>query len=123
MLRSILPCIAIVGLIGCSSEPRQSDGNHPAVTPQASPAATSAAQPPASAPAVPKKVLSSYKLRIKDGKKYYCTREAVLGSHFEKTVCLTEEQVAEAEQRRQQQRDDLEKAQKACGGKMCSGGP
>lgn len=128
MLRSILPCIATLGLIACSSEPRQPEAGRVPVTQQTPPAAPTAAQAPAAqpstaAPGVPKKVLAGYKLRVKDGKKYYCTREAVLGSKFEKTICLTEEQVAEVEQRRQQQRDDLEKAQKACGGKMCTGNP
>jgi hypothetical protein len=124
MLRSIIACITVLGLIGCSSEPRQLDAKTPPVAPPAAASeAAPAAQPSAPAPAVSRKVLSDYKLRVKDGKKYYCTREALLGSHFEKTICLTEEQVAEVEQRRQQQRDDLEKAQKNCGGKMCTGGP
>lgn len=120
MIRSIACCLFVLALGACASGPRAVAPARPATVASAAPSAQGV---PASAPAVSTKILSGYKLRIKDGRKYYCTKEAVLGSHFEKTICLTEEQVAEVEARRQQQRDDLEKAQKACGGRMCTGGP
>jgi hypothetical protein len=39
-----------------------------------------------------------YRLEVKNGQKTFCRREVVLGSHFEKKVCGTAEQLAESQQ-------------------------
>ena len=108
MIRTLVPCIALVWLAGCASQPATVE----------QPASSTN---PAAGSTLSRKILSDYKLRIKDGHKYYCTQEAMLGSHFEKTICLTEEQVAEVERRRQEAKDGLERAQKTCAGSVCSG--
>jgi hypothetical protein len=46
-----------------------------------------------------KKLVSrGYRLEVKNGQKTFCRREVVLGSHFEKKVCGTAEQLAAATQ-------------------------
>lgn len=44
-----------------------------------------------------KKLISrGYRLEVKNGEKTFCRREVALGSHFEKKVCGTAEQLAAA---------------------------
>jgi hypothetical protein len=131
MTRLSIVLLAATMIAACSSQPRPSEpragGTIAAPTasqssaPAAAGAATSSAQSSnGTASAQPlKKIPSEFKLRRKNGQIYYCRKETVLGSHFERTICLTEEEFAAAQKEQQRARDDLERAQKVCGGNVC----
>ena len=74
----------------------------PAATPAAAPA-TAATTAHASSTQVAltdddkKLIAQGYKLYMKDGQKTFCRREVALGSHFEKKVCGTAEQLGQSQ--------------------------
>jgi hypothetical protein len=49
-------------------------------------------------PAEERLISQGYRLEVKNGQKTFCRREVVLGSHFEKKVCGTAEQLAQSQQ-------------------------
>jgi hypothetical protein len=97
-----------------ASKPNQS-----APVPTASAPSSAAVAAPGTTPAASDRTLSSaeekrlisagYKVETRsDGEKYYCRREAVLGSRFESKVCKTAQQIKTA---REQDQDNLNQQQ------------
>lgn len=84
-----------------------------ATAPSAAAASGAAGAPaaPGAADAIEDKFLrqQGYKPEIRKGIRYYCRREAPLGSRFEQTVCLTAEQ---SRDNRQHSKEMTERAQR-----------
>jgi len=77
----------------------------------AAPAA--AAAPKADDPAALAKAAATqgYKPRQRDGKTVYCRKESKVGTRFESTTCITQEQVAAVVKRGEGNRDSVEELQ------------
>lgn len=64
-----------------------------------------------------------YKEKFRKGEIVYCRKEAPLGSRFEQSVCLTEEQMAEKLKAEEALRDEMRsKERMKCVGGECVGG-
>ncbi len=97
-------------------------GAAPAADPPA-PASTARPAPPQSAPPAAAHMDSAaiakaasevgYKPRQQDGKTVYCRKASAVGTRFESTTCLTEEQVAGAVQRSNGNKETLDTLRRA----------
>jgi hypothetical protein len=65
--------------------------------------------------------LAGYKPETQHGATVYCSKEASLGTRFEKKTCYNESQIAQVIEQREQTRMDLKRAN-TCGGLACGAG-
>lgn len=64
-----------------------------------------------------------YKEKFRKGEIVYCRKEAPLGSRFEQSVCLTEDQMAEKLKSEEALKDEMRsKERMKCVGQECLGG-
>ncbi len=56
-----------------------------------------------------KAMAQGYKISMMRGEKYYCRNEVIVGTRFDRKVCMTPEQMAATQQKSQ---DDVERLQK-----------
>lgn len=123
------PCLA--------QQPAQSASQTQAPAATSAPAAEAPATPPAAAtssaaasseassgpsPELLKKArLAGFKPETQHGATVYCSKEASLGTRFEKKTCYNESQIAQVIEQREQTRMDLKRAN-TCGGLACGAG-
>jgi hypothetical protein len=97
-----------VGLLACLSLAALSQVRAADPAPQSTPAAK--ADKAAITDADRKAMAQGYKVSMMRGEKYYCRNEAIVGTRFDRKVCMTPEQMAATQQKSQ---DDVERLQKS----------
>lgn len=84
-----------------------------------------AQESPSSAPATKPedlKIPKEYKRRIVKGQVMYCTKTTKIGSRFPETMCLDETGLRAMLEQREQQQQELRRAQSVCGSLAACGG-
>lgn len=79
-----------------AASPSPPAGSQPAPAPATSSTVAHATNSQELTPAEKSLIAQGYKLQVKDGQRTFCRREVALGSHFEKKVCGTAEQLADS---------------------------
>jgi len=109
--------LCLLTLAVSAAEPQAPPSANPATaTASAAPTAAvpaASAAPKADDPAALAKAAATqgYKPRQRDGKTVYCRKESKVGTRFESTTCITQEQVAAVVKRGEGNRDSVEELQ------------
>ena len=95
----ILILLVALAAAGCATDPTSTTAKdvEPAKAASAKPA------PAAKSKVVPERIKGAYRVLIKDGEKRYCRKELATGSHVNfRTICLTEAEYQDMQDRDQQ---------------------